>query len=412
MSLIIRNARVLTMGAGAGPRRGAALADLGVIERADVVLEGPEITAINAAGIASPHAPRGPIREIDAGGRVVMPSFVDAHTHACWAGERLDEWEMKQRGATYLEVLQSGGGIMSTVRAVRRASEDELARGLARRLDWMLREGTTAVEVKSGYGLSTGDELKMLRAIARASEAWAGHVSPTACIGHALDPDVPREEFIERTIGETLDAVHAEFPGVAIDAYCEEGAWTLDECRRLFERAMGLGHPVRVHADQFNALGMAEWAADHGGLSVDHLEATLPVSLAKLAATETFGVMLPCSGFQVDGRYADGRSFVDAGGALALATNCNPGSAPTSSMPFAIAMATRHLGITAAEAISACTANGAALLGLGDRGRVAKGMRADLVMLRHEDERMLGYEFGGSPVDVVVCGGEVVFEGG
>ena len=418
--IVIRNARVLTMApphSDPGARRGAAMAELGVVERADVVIEGDEITAVNAlneggAAVGAAHVGRGPTREIDAAGRVLMPGFVDAHTHACWAGDRLDEWERKQRGATYLEILESGGGIMSTVRSVRAASEDELAARLSRRLGWMLREGTTAVEVKSGYGLSTRDELKMLRAIARAGEGWAGHVSPTACIGHALDPEVDRETFVARTIGETLDAVHAEFPGIAVDAYCEKGAWSLEECVRLFERAMELGHPVRVHTDQFNALGMTEWAVQHGALSVDHLEATLPVELVRVAASETFGVMLPCSGFHVDGRYGDGRAFVDAGGKLVIATNCNPGSAPTSSIPFAIALATRHLGVTAAEAITACTVNGAALLGLSDRGRIARGMRADVVLLRHEDERQLGYEFGGSPVDVVVCGGAVVFEAG
>ncbi len=409
----IRNARVLTMGDVEGARTGAAMSDLGVVARADVIVEGDRIAAVHVAGEKAgageaPHAARGPTREIDAAGRVLMPGFVDAHTHACWAGARLDEWELKQRGATYLEILESGGGIMSTVRAVRAASEDALAEGLSHRLGWMLREGTTAVEVKSGYGLTTKDEMKMLRAIVLAGEAWAGDVVPTACIGHALDPEVDRETFVARTIGETLDAVHAEFPGIAVDAYCEQGAWRLEECVRLFERARELGHPVRVHADQFHALGMTEWAADHGALSVDHLEATLPLSLAKLAASGVFGVMLPCSGFQVDGRYADGRDFVDAGGKLVLATNCNPGSAPTSSMPFAIALATRCLGVTAAEAIAACTVNGAALLGLADRGRIAPGMRADLVLLRHQDERQLGYEFGGSPVDVVVCGGEVV----
>lgn len=411
--LAIRNARVLTMGDGGGALRGAAMADLGVVERADVVIEGEEIIAVDpldesgeAAGSA--HVGRGPTREIDAAGRVLMPGFVDAHTHACWAGDRLDEWERKLRGATYLEILESGGGIMSTVRAVRAASEGELASGLAQRLDWMLREGTTAVEVKSGYGLTTSDELKMLRAIGRASESWAGHVTPTACIGHAIDPEVDRGAFVARTIGETLDAVHAEFAGIVVDAYCEQGAWALDECVRLFERAMELGHPIRVHTDQFNALGMTEWAVRHGALSVDHLEATLPVDLVQVGVSETFGVMLPCSGFHVDGRYAHGRDFVDAGGRLVLATNCNPGSAPTGSMAFVVALATRRLGVTPAEAITGCTVNGAALLGLERRGRVARGMRADVILLRHEDERQLAYEFGGSPVDVVVCGGEVV----
>jgi len=195
---------------------------------------------------------------VDARGRVVMPAFVDCHTHACWAGERLDEFDQKLSGATYLEILKSGGGIMSTVRAVRAASEGELAGMLVERLRVMSREGTATVEVKSGYGLTTANELKMLRAIAAAGEDARGFgvtVVPTALIGHAIDQERPG--FVERTVGETLDAVHAEFPGVTIDAYCEEGAWSLGDCQRLFERAMGLGHPCRVHADQFHSLGMA-----------------------------------------------------------------------------------------------------------------------------------------------------------
>lgn len=395
-STLITNARVLTL----DPQRDSSL--LGVIDRADVLFSEDGIRAIGPTARA--NAPTD-CTTLDAHGRVLMPAFIDAHTHACWEGDRLDEWERKQAGATYLEILESGGGIMSTVRAVRKASREELADRLLHRLNHMLREGTTAVEVKSGYGLSTEAELKMLRAISNAAAKWPGHVTPTACIGHAVDLDVDRERFIETTIGETLDAVHAEFPGIAVDAYCEQGAWTLDETVRLFERAMDLGHPIRVHSDQFNELGMTEWAREHSALSVDHLEATSPESMAELAASKTFGVMLPCSGFHVDGRYADGRAFLDAGGRLVIATNCNPGSAPTSSMPMSIALAVRHLGITAAEAIVACTRSAAALLGLEDRGVLKPGMRADLILLRHTDERQLGYEFGGNPVERVWCGG-------
>jgi imidazolonepropionase len=386
---------------GASPHRGSA--DLGARNGTDVRIDEDRIVEIGQ-GLAAENGER----VIDAAGRVLMPAFVDAHTHSCWAGDRLGEWELKQRGASYLEVLQSGGGIMSTVRAVRASSQQQLARDLQQRLHGMLREGTTALEVKSGYGLSTADEMKMLRAIAEVAFEWPGHVTMTACIGHALDPDVDHGTFIEGTVGETLNAVHAEFPDVAIDAYCEQGAWSLEECVRLFDRARELGHPIRVHTDQFNALGMTEWAVDHGALSVDHLEATSTDVLERVASSDTFGVMLPCSGFHVDGRYADGRSFIDAGGALVIATNNNPGSAPCASMPMAIALATRGLGITAAEAITACTLNAAALLGLHDRGSIAIGRRADLVLLRHTDERMLGYEFGGDPVDVVVCAGAVV----
>ncbi len=400
-STLIRGGRVLTMGQTPGARRGADLGGLHATDGGDVLIRGGEIEAVGA-GLKAPDG----CDIVEARGRVVMPAFVDCHTHACWAGDRLDEWELKQKGATYLELLGAGGGIMSTVRAVRAASEGTLSRDLRARLGVMLSEGTAHAEVKSGYGLSTRDELKMLRAIASAAGTFPGSIRPTACIGHAIDPH--RDGFIDRTIGETLDAVHAEFPGVTIDAYCEQGAWSLADCLRLFDRAMGLGHPVRVHADQFNDLGMIPEAIRRGFVSVDHLEATIPSELASLARSDTFGVMLPCSGFHVDGRYANGRAFVDAGGMLAIASNANPGSAPCLSVPMAIVLATRNLGISAAEAIGACTVNGAGLLGLADRGRLAPGMAADLVILRHTDERQLGYEFGGRHVDAVYVGGNLV----
>lgn len=406
--ILIHNARILTLAGPTRPRRGSDLAHLGAIEHGWVLVEHGLIARVERgtppADVVATVTATG--RAFDACGRVLMPAFVDCHTHACWAGDRLDEWERKQRGATYLELLQDGGGIMATVRAVRAASEDELVERLGTRLGWMLGEGTTTIEIKSGYGLTTQDELKMLCAIRRAGDAWAGTVIPTACIGHAKDPDVP--DFVARTIEETLPAVHEAFAGISIDAYCEEGAWSLDETIELFERASELGHPIRVHADQFNALGMTPWAAQHGALSVDHLEATPGDQLAELAASQTFGVMLPCSGFHVDGRYADGRAFVDAGGALAVATNCNPGSAPTGSMPMAIALAVRNLGLTAAEAVVACTANAATLLGLDDRGTIEVGRRGDLVLVRWADERQIGYEFGGNPIDLVLCDGQLV----
>ncbi len=404
MALLIRNGRVLTLDGHAGPsgpRRGNDLAHLGALDGADVLIDGAQIRAIGH-GLKAPEG----ADVIEAAGRVVMPAFTDCHTHACWAGDRLDEWEMKKRGATYLELLQAGGGIMSTVRAVREASRQELCAGLLDRLDAMLGEGTTTVEVKSGYGLSTDDELKMLGAITDAAKSWSGTLIPTACIGHAIDGE--HASFVERTIDETLSAVSEAFPGITLDAYCEQGAWSLDDCLRLFERGQELGHPFRIHADQFNSLGMIPAAIHLGAHSVDHLEASRPDELRALAESGTFGVMLPCSGFHVDGRYADGRAFVDAGGALAIATNCNPGSAPCWSMPMAIALACRELGLTAAEAIGASTVNGAQLLGLDDRGTLSPGARADVVVLRHRDERSLGYDFGGRAVASVVCGGQVV----
>jgi len=401
-AVLFQNARVLTM--GPGPRRGPQARDLGVLDGADVLVVDGRIEAVGGKIEGSEGA-----RRVSCDGRVLMPSFVDGHTHLCWAGERLGEWERRLAGASYLELLEAGGGIMATVRAVRAATETELVEGLVLRLDAALQEGTTAIEIKSGYGLDTPNELKMLRAIASAAKRWPGFVAPTACIGHAIDPDEPN--MVRRTIDETLPAVHAEFPGVTLDAYCETGAWSLEDCLTLFDRAKGLGHPCRVHADQFNALGMIPAAIERGFVSVDHLEASTPDELRLLAQSQTMGVMLPCSGFHVDGRYGDGRAFMDAGGALAIATNCNPGSAPCLSMPMAMALAVRGCGLTPAEAICAGTTNATALLGLDDRGRIEPGARGDLVVLRFRDERELAHSFGGRAVDLVMVDGKIVAGG-
>ena len=401
--LTITNARVLTLAEGEAPRRGAALGDLAVIDRGFVRIEGDRIAAVGAG--EPDRTPAGPV--IDAGGCVLMPGFVDCHTHACWAGERFDEFEMKLAGRSYLEILAAGGGIMSTVRAVRAADLDMLARGLLLRLARMAALGSTTVEVKSGYGLTTADELKMLRAIRVAAGQAAQTVVPTFLGAHALDPDSP--SLVDRTIDETLPAVVREFPGITCDAYCEQGAWSLEDTGRLFAEATRLGCPLRVHADQFTSLGMTPLAVDLGAVSVDHLEATTRPDLEGLAAGETIGVALPACGFHLDDRYAPAREFVDAGGALALATNYNPGSGPTPSMAFVTALAVRKLGLSTAEAIAAGTVNAACVLGLQDTlGSIEPGKRADLQLLDFADERELGYEFAVPGPRFVICAGRVV----
>jgi imidazolonepropionase len=418
-TILIRGARVVSAGKP-GTRRGRSLATLDVLPIADVAIEDDLIQDVAPRDVSVEQRPLRPLRVgfgaptvIEAHGRVLMPAFVDCHTHALWAGSRIDEWQMKLRGAAYLDILKAGGGIMSTVRQTRAKPREWLAATLEQRIaQWFLRQGTATVEVKSGYGLSTEHELAMLRAIRDVAATFTptgrATILPTALIAHALDPDVPAADFIRRTIDETLPAVHAEFPAIPIDAYCEHGAWPLDAALELFERAASLGHPLRVHADQFNSLGMLREAIRLGARSIDHLEASTDADLDTLAASRTFGVILPVCGMHVDGRYARARRFVDAGGALALATNCNPGSAPSASMPLAIALAVRHCGLTPTEAINACTVNAAALLGLHDRGFIAPGARADLILLRHSDERALAHELGGNPVDCVIAGGNVV----
>ncbi len=376
--------------------------DLGVVARAGVRVGSDGLIV----EVGERVTPRGTDHVLDARGRVLMPGFVDCHTHACFAGSRLEEWERKLAGATYQEIMAAGGGIMSTVRATRGASRADLAQTLHDRLDEFLGLGTTTVEVKSGYGLTMEAELTMLRAIRDASHACDVTLVATALLGHAIDP--AEYGFVERTTTRTLPAVHAEFPKIVVDAYCEAGAWSLEDSLRLFGAAAALGHPCRVHADQFNALGMTQAGAARGFVSVDHLEASTDEGLDALAASGTAGVALPICGLHLDGRFARLRRFVDAGGVAAIASNFNPGSAPCRSMPMVIAAAVRHCGLTPAEAIIASTVNAAHVLGLRDRGMVAPGARADLIVLAHTDERALAYEIGGDPVDVVLCGGDVV----
>ncbi|MCL4220423.1 MAG: imidazolonepropionase [Phycisphaerales bacterium] len=400
IDLVIRNARVASPPSGRGAVRGRGMQQLVIVEGCDVAIHEGVIVAVG------PGLPAMGRREIEADARVLLPGLIDCHTHLCWAGSRLDEWEKRLGGATYLELLAAGGGIMSTVRAVRLASEERLAELLLSRLEAALSEGSTTVEVKSGYGLNTASELKMLRAIDRAAEWWPGTIIKTACIGHAVDPD--DQHAVDRAIRETLPAVHAEFPGVAIDAYCEKAAWSLGDCTRLFDVAAELGHPCRVHADQFTSMGMVTAGVRRGFRSVDHLEASTSEEIECLAESSTLGVVLPCSGFHVDGRYASARRIIDAGGAVAVATNCNPGSAPCLSMPMAMALGVRFCGLRPSEGIVAATANAAAVLGLTDRGRIEPGLRADLVLLNATDERSLMHDFGSRHVDVVIVGGRFV----
>lgn len=376
------------------------MADLGVIERGFVRCRGDRIESV---GAGDPDRIDGE-GLVDAAGCVVMPTFVDCHTHACWAGDRFDEFEMSLAGATYLEILDAGGGIMSTVRAVRAAGEDELAARLLVRLQRMARLGTGTVEVKTGYGLSTVAELKMLGAIQSAAATARQIVVPTFLGAHAIDRDNP--DFIEETIEETLPRIVERSPGICCDAYCEEGAWSVDDTARLFARAQSLGCPLRIHTDQFNSLGMTRRAMEMGARSVDHLEAISGDDIERLAESRTIGVLLPCSGFHLDDRYAPGRRLIDAGCAIAIATNYNPGSAPTPSIPFAIALACRKLGLTAAEAICGATLNAARVLRLeSEVGSLEPGKRADLQVLECHDERELAYEFATSGPRLVMLGG-------
>jgi imidazolonepropionase len=399
--LTIRNARLLTL-AGPGPARGRHLGDLGVIDRGFVRCEAGRIEQV---GAGEPEPDGG--LELDAGGRVCMPALVDAHAHLCWGGDRWGEWDRLRAGTPWPEILASGGGILSTVRATRIAGEDELVEGVRVRLQAMARLGVGATEAKSGYGLEPETEARMLRAIAAAAEGSPVLVQRTFLGGHAIPPEDPA--WPERLAAEVIPDFARRFPGVAVDAFCERNALSVEQCRAVLDAARLAGLPSRLHTDQFTSLGGAEMAVKAGARSVDHLEAATTETVRAVAASDAIAVLLPCSGYALDGRYAPGRALADAGAALALGSNANPGSAPTVDLRFAMHLAVRHAGLTAAEAIVAATRNAAFALGLGGQvGSLTPGMHANLIVLEDRDERSLVHGFAAEPPRHVVLGGRVL----
>ncbi|MDP7070885.1 MAG: imidazolonepropionase [Phycisphaerales bacterium] len=400
----IINGRLITLAGPDGPRRGEAMSELAEIESGWIAIEDGRI---HGMGEGSPPQDMDSDVVLDLDGRLVLPTWVDCHTHACWAGSRLDEWEAMLSGVNYTEILEAGGGILSTVHAVRAASQDELTESLFGRLGRLQSCGTGAIEVKSGYGLTTESELKMLRAIHEASQDVDTQVVGTFLGAHAIDDEQP--DFIDYVIEEVLPTVTDEFPGITCDAYLEEGAWSLAQTRRLFEQARSLGCPLRLHTDQFNSLGGVPMAVELGARSVDHLEAITEADIRTLGGSETLGVLLPASGFHVDQRYAPGRDLIDGGAAIAIATNCNPGSAPTYSMPMTMALACRRCGLSPAEAITAATWNAACVLGIeGDVGSLEVGKRGDLQVLDERDARSIVWSFGNPPPPIVLLEGRPV----
>ncbi len=398
MTILIRNARVLTLTGGARPRRGAELGQLAALDHGEVLVDGGKIVAVGTAL----EAPAG-AEIIEAHGRVLMPGFVDCHTQACWHSDLPALLEPASPGSP--PPPNPSRGFSAVVDDVRQATRKQLAARLKERLGVMLREGTTTAEVKSSHGITPEAHQKMLQAIQRAAHEWPATIVPTAFLGQGNEGDP--EGFSKMVTKEILAPVSHEFPGIPVEACCDRDAWTVESCVRLLERAKLRGHPLRVSADQQVTLGMISEALRLGALSVAHLDVSTKADLTLLANSHAFGVILPATSLSTGQRFARAGFFVETGGALALATNCNPVSSPGHSMPLAIALAVRFCGLTAAEAIAACTVNAATLLGLGDRGTIAPGQRADLILLRHKDERMLACEMGGNPVDLVICGGAI-----
>lgn len=407
VDLLLDHAQLVTVAGGSGPLSGPRQSAIGLIPDGALAIRGEHIAAIGPrAEVLSACAPE---TYLDLGGRAVLPGLVDAHTHLVWAGSRVDEFERRLRGATYLEIMAAGGGISSTVRATRNASTTDLLDGALKRLDQLLWAGTTTCEAKTGYGLSLAEELRQLDVLAEADRRHPVHVIPTFLGAHAVPDefhDRP-EAYVEELCATVLPEVAVRYPGIFCDVFCDQGAFDLRQTERLLRRALSLGMRAKVHADEFACLGCAALAAELGATSADHLVATTPDQMRALARAKVIAVLLPGTTFGLASHpYANGRAFVDHGVPVALGTDFNPGTCPCLSMPFVIALACRYLGLTPAEAVVAATRNAAYACGVGERaGRLEVGWPADLVVLDAADYRELAYWFATDLVAGVMIGG-------
>jgi imidazolonepropionase len=393
-----------------GPRRGSALADLAIVEGgAFASAAGRIVTTGSNAEVEAAIEPTLDCREIDAGGAVVMPGFVDPHTHTCFAEYRLDEYEKRVRGVPYAQIAAAGGGIAKSVSDIRKMDEQTLLDVTERRLQGCIRHGATTVEIKSGYGLDLENELKQLRVIRAVSERTPALIVATFLGAHALPPEFSsrREDFIDLVTREMVPAVTKEGLAEFIDVFSEIGVFTTPEAERILRAGMEAGLKARVHADELNDTGSGEMAARIGAVSADHLTKLSERGIAAMAESAVIGVLLPGTSFGLPSlHFAPAREMVERGMAIALATDFNPGSSPSESMPMMISIATSHMGLSPAEAIAAATYNAAfAICRQDEVGSLEPGKRTDFLILDCDDYREVPYRFGTNPVSRVFIEG-------
>ena len=420
VDLILHNIGELVTCASDGPKRGAAMRDVGLMADGALAIAGSEIVGVGR--LNEIEADFQSENLIDAEGRVVCPGFVDPHTHIVFGGDRLDEFELKIKGAEYLEILAAGGGILSTVKATRAASSDDLFEQSLVRLEKMLACGTTTCEIKTGYGLDTETELKMLQVVADLNDAYPIDVVPTFLAAHAVPPEFKNDSdaYVDLICREMVPKAWGWYErsflrGKApffVDVFCEANAFDLEQTRRLLTTAKGFGFGLKAHVDEFTNLGGSRLAIEMGATSIDHLDAISDDETKLLAESDTIGVVTPTVNFNFGSRdFADARKLIDAGCALGVSTDYNPGSAPCPSQPMAMAIASRYQRLLPSEVLNAVTINSAHAIGLGDRvGSIEVGKLADLVILNCVDYRTVANEFGGNLVSSVIKRGKVVYE--
>ncbi len=399
-----------------GVQRGNALGRLDIIENGSVLLRGETIEEVgNTHNLLNKY----PNEEtLDARGKVVMPGFVDPHTHLVWAGDRAAEFEMRLQGKTYMEIMDAGGGIASTVRATRATAPQELLVQTRQRAQGMFRHGTTTAEAKSGYGLELTVELAQLEVLLKLDEEGPLEIVPTFLGAHAVPPEYAgrAEDYTRLLCNYMLPGVkdwwqaHADSrPLPFVDVFCEKGAFDLEHTRRIMGAAKQLGFPLKAHVDEFENLGGARLASEMGAISIEHAVKTSAAEIAALGSSATVIVSLPCTPFGLaEPQYSPAKEMLAADCLLALATDLNPGTAWCESMQFVMALACRYLKLTPAQALAASTINAAAAISRQERiGSIEVGKQADLLILSVADYRHLGYRFGGNLVETVIKKGNV-----
>lgn len=451
VDLIIHNARQLVTCASNGKaKKGSAMQDVGIIENGAVAVKDGLIESVGESENVLRNFSAE--KHIDAERRVVCPAFVDCHTHVVYAGNRLDEFELKIKGADYLEILKAGGGILSTVRHTREASLEKLVKESSKRLDKMLAHGTCTAEVKTGYGLDTETEIKMLQVIQELDRTHAIDLIPTFLPAHAVPPeykekaddyvDLICEKMLPRAVAVlaagkvNFEELESKLPkekdkyvsfglyeipddrwfsivqknAFFVDVFCEKNTFDLEQSQKILEKAQQFGFKLKAHVDEFTNLGGSRMAIELGATSIDHLDAISEEEIKLLEQSNTIGVITPTVNFNFGAtHFADTRKMIDQGCAIAVSTDYNPGSAPCPSLPTAMAIACRYQKLLPSEAFNAATINAACALGLGPKlGSIEKRKQADILILDTDDYRQVTYEFGSNMVETVIKNGEIV----
>ena len=411
--VLLINADELVTCRGHAPKSGQAMNDLGIIKNGGVAIENGLITHVGETSDLLGLIDKARYEVIDCVGRCVMPGFIDAHTHLVFGGYRAEEFSWRLAGASYMEIMEKGGGIVNTVHATQKASREELKQLAFEHLNSMLAQGVTTVEAKSGYGLDLITEIKQLEVASELNRDHPIEVVSTFMGAHAIPPGYKgrADAFIDFMIGDVLPVVAERKLAEFCDVFCEKGVFSIEQSRRLLQAARKYGLKAKVHADEIVPLGGAELAAEVGAVSADHLLHASDGGIDLLAAKEVVAVLLPATAFCLKEPYARGRYMIDRGLAVALATDFNPGSCFTASIPLIFALAVLYMGLSPAEAITALTCNAAAAVCRTDSiGSIEPGKQGDIIILKYPSHLFIPYHVGMNTIERVIKKGQLVWE--